>query len=702
MAASLLIEPGRWFRYDGQAIVFRKRARDAAATHIFERPDGVPVVLSSEDLRTARYENRLVDHIDANLAAGEANKATRARTTMDSADPKTLDEADRWLDYIQEWQLTQLPRSERYLGPLIQTVHARRIAELAKLGRTEAPVSASQLKRRIADYLACGKNPDAVVNQHRRKGNRRPRLTQTIRSIIAEQIDEKYLVKNGCGVAALHRAISEAVRATNKQLPAEAQQNEPSYDATSDAVARLCPFTVDYHREGPLVARERWRGIGSGIVTTHANEVWEIDDTKIDLICLAEDGVTVIGRPWLTAVIDRHTRMIMAFVLSFTPPDTHTAMEVMRRAMLPKEEWLSNYPNIKSHWPAEGGPIAVHVDNGKHYNSYAFKRALTQLGIAHRAMPVLRAWYKGVVERLFGTIARQVFHIVPGTTYANIFDRDKEQPPEEVAVATVVEIDAKLLEWVVEDYQFRHHKGIDMAPNRLWHQSAREHPFPLPRTRADIERALSLVTARTLRKDGLEYFGLLYTSEHVVRLRMVPRHDRVREVVIRINRENLEAIEFLDTVTDVNEEHWRPAYVKRSQLRQVEGRSLEEYLLARALRNANPEEYGDRDPDFERTYEKLDENRRKATASDRLADRARAEAERERLLKDARRNSDPRANPAVVPDPGQDLQSLIDAELPQQIVARADSAASASVPAPAEFPAQQRTLTSTTRRKRKE
>ena len=87
--------------------------------------------------------------------------------------------------------------------------------------------------------------------------------------------------------------------------------------------------------------------------------------------------------------------------------------------------------------------------------------------------------------------------------------------------------------------------------------------------------------------------------------------------------------------------------------------------------------YGDNDPDFVATYEKLEENRREAEGDKRLGPRTRAAGERERLIARAARATDPAADPSVDPDPGMDLNSLIRAEvsdLPAQAASSAPEA----------------------------
>ena len=96
---------------------------------------------------------------------------------------------------------------------------------------------------------------------------------------------------------------------------------------------------------------------------------------------------------------------------------------------------------------------------------------------------------KGTVERLIGTLMRSVFHLVPGTTYSGIYERDEERPPDTVAESTIEELRRKLLDWIVNEYQYRHHKGIDDIPLHLWKESVAKDQQRLIPPREIIEAA---------------------------------------------------------------------------------------------------------------------------------------------------------------------------------------------------------------------
>ncbi len=524
------IRRGQAFAYEGVRIRYSGRARNARGDYLFVQDDRVQVCLDGAELSRLREANELPDWTEPRAAAD--GREVRPLTMLGATDARRAD-AQRRLDYCMSWaERPQTPKTELGLAPLVAEVDARRKIEAAVAKRFEPPAPCpSSVRNWITKWQAGSCVADALLTRERDRGNRSRRFSLHLAGLLADFVQENYLTEQRLSVAEVHRRLEADIERRNKK--GGEPLDKPSYEAVKAEVDRLCPFTVDFCRTGPRFAEEKWRAVGSGYVTERPNQVWELDDTRADIICVSEDG-SVIGRPWITVVIDRHTRMIMSFVFSFHPPDTMTAMEALRVAIKSKQEILERHGLAGLGYPAQGRPDFVHVDNAKHYNSKALKLALNELGIQHRTMPVLKAWFRAIVERAIGTLSRQVFHVVPGTTYAGIYERDKERAPEKVAEATRAEVEAKLWTWVVSGYARQKHKGIEDTPLSAWMRYVRapgnEMRLTLPGEKVDA--ALSLTVARKPRKEGLQASYLLYNSEHVARLRLRTKAEGALDEVV--------------------------------------------------------------------------------------------------------------------------------------------------------------------------
>lgn len=109
-----------------------------------------------------------------------------------------------------------------------------------------------------------------------------------------------------------------------------------------------------------------------------------------------------IGRPWLTLVLDVHTRTVAGFLISLDPPSATSVALALAHAVLPKEDWLAAR-DIVLPWPIAGLPRCAHVDNAREFRSHAFERGCRQHGIHIEHRPPATPRYGGHIERLMGT-----------------------------------------------------------------------------------------------------------------------------------------------------------------------------------------------------------------------------------------------------------------------------------------------------------
>ncbi len=50
------------------------------------------------------------------------------------------------------------------------------------------------------------------------------------------------------------------------------------------------------------------------------SSIWQVNNAELYILLLREDGSA--GRPWLTAVIDDHSRAVAGYYLGFDPPSS--------------------------------------------------------------------------------------------------------------------------------------------------------------------------------------------------------------------------------------------------------------------------------------------------------------------------------------------------------------------------------------------
>ncbi|WP_161992869.1 DDE-type integrase/transposase/recombinase [Aureimonas leprariae] len=139
----------------------------------------------------------------------------------------------------------------------------------------------------------------------------------------------------------------------------------------------------------------------------------EIDHTTLDMIVVHENGA-ILGRPYLTVLIDRHTRMILGFAIGFTPPSWTSVMEALAMAVLPKDDFLARMRgselSIVSDWPCFGPPDVLFVDRGAEFRSASMRAAEMALNMRIVDLPPGSPWLKGKIERWFRTLNLKLLH----------------------------------------------------------------------------------------------------------------------------------------------------------------------------------------------------------------------------------------------------------------------------------------------------
>ena len=75
---------------------------------------------------------------------------------------------------------------------------------------------------------------------------------------------------------------------------------------------------------------------GLEVEVKESNQVWQCDHTRVDLLVVDQVG-EVLGRPWLTTIVDTHSRCIIGIHLGMEAPSAVVVCLALRHAILPKQ-----------------------------------------------------------------------------------------------------------------------------------------------------------------------------------------------------------------------------------------------------------------------------------------------------------------------------------------------------------------------------
>jgi putative transposase len=295
-------------------------------------------------------------------------------------------------------------------------------------------VSVPTLRRWLRLYRLQG-----LAGLHRRSRSDRGKRRQVSIEMTAV-IEGLALERPRRSVAAIHRTVRDKVRRDG--APA------PSYATVHAIVRAMDPALMVLAHEGTKAYAHAYDLLHRR-EATRPNEIWQADHTQLDILALDETGAVV--RPWLTIVIDDHSRAIAAWRLSTSAPSALQTALALRNAI-----WRKAEPG----WTVCGIPEVLYTDHGSDFTSRHIEQVCAELKAQLIFSRVAQPRGRGRIERFFGTLNTCCLTELPGYIAP-------EGPPAKPAL-TLVELEAALRHFIIQAYHQTPH-GVTgaMEPGRI-------------------------------------------------------------------------------------------------------------------------------------------------------------------------------------------------------------------------------------------
>lgn len=394
-------------------------------------------------------------------------------------------------------------------------------------------VSVYRWKKR---YLEADSDYRALVDNSFKKGNRKDRFPETVAEICNEAIEDKFLsVERGTIQDAYNEAVLR-IHDENLLRPAVTALPIPGLRLMRRLIGQIPAFEKHSARYGHDAALRRFRSVNGYRIIEAPLERAEIDHTILDLFVIDERSSLPLGRPYITACIDAYSRCILGIYIGFVPASCLSVSKCLRHAFLPKIGLREDFPEIGNDWPAHGVMRELVLDNGREFHSQALENTCLSLGIEMHFSPRRMPWFKGGIERWFGTINHDLAHKTPGTTFSNILERGDYDPAEH-AVVTLSTLNTMIRKWICDVYHQRPHRALQMSPDQRWKTSISPTNIRVPEDVAELDLAMGRPDSRTLTHKGIELQGLFYSSSELQDLRR--RHGATLKVDIRVDESDI-------------------------------------------------------------------------------------------------------------------------------------------------------------------
>jgi putative transposase len=319
----------------------------------------------------------------------------------------------------------------------------------------------------------------------------------------------------------------------------------PSRGTVVRRIAALAPLTLVAAREGHDAARSLCSAGGVAPESTRLLERVQIDHTVIDVIVVDERHRLPLGRAYLTVGIDVASRAIVGMVVTLEAPSATSVGLCLAHMVSDKRAWLEQL-GVQVTWLMSGKPEELYVDNAAEFHSEALRRGCDEHGIRLSYRPLGQPHYGGIVERVIGTMMRQL-HELPGTTFSNTAQRGDYDSDANAALTL-----AELQRWLVlavATYHGQVHETLSRTPAGVW----AENPAPAPPITAANSTAFVVdflpVIRRTLTRTGFTIDHVQYYSDLLKPL--IARRERLGRFVLRRDPRDISRIWVLDPDSNV-------------------------------------------------------------------------------------------------------------------------------------------------------
>ena len=287
----------------------------------------------------------------------------------------------------------------------------------------------------------------------------------------------------------------------------------------------------------------------------------EVDHSFINMFVREDVSGRLLGRPWITAIRDRKTKVILGLHVSFLPPSWMTLSRAIAHAIWPKD--LSSYPELRFGWDFHGVFDWLVTDRGVEFLGDGLRSSGRIIGFEIGNLRGFSPWLKGGLERWFRTMKGGIFSYREGTSAWRVLKHFDGRASTRM---TYSELKSELIKWVVEEYHPKTHGSIGMSPADRWGMEVSSHGPPRPvGDFQDLRRLFCRLERRTIQSFGIEIDGLVFNSPVLEELRG-RRGVTGEKWDIMVDPFDLRSVFLIDPLMGATEDTWREIPCTRQDL----------------------------------------------------------------------------------------------------------------------------------------
>ncbi len=330
---------------------------------------------------------------------------------------------------------------------------------------------------------------------------------------LQDRIQLHYAQLTRPSIADAYRQYLRALKLENKSRLAEGRIElyQVSDRTFFNRIKQLPQKELLIARYGYEVARKQLKVSQGHLPADYPLDVVEIDHTLMNLYVVDDVSYLPLGRPWITAIKDRHTNVLLGFYISFHAGGLQSIFGAIKHSLRSHQYAFDKWPELENGWTAFGLGTIYCSDRGADFMSQQYWRALLDLGASYELCERRTPWLKGSIERFFLTLERTFFETLPGKTFNSLANR-KDYDPRQHAVIRFSTLVFLMHKWAVDYHNVTPHSRKLATPIELWNEGVGFAPPPLPASTQSLDIILGERHQGVVRNEGIQYLGLHFAD----------------------------------------------------------------------------------------------------------------------------------------------------------------------------------------------
>jgi len=509
---SFFLQKGLVISYHGQILEYDSRA---GGELYFEDPKtGQKKTLTESEFWSAKecQSLHIVDAFsspNALIIQPDQNANLRDFKDLNRIPSKYQLDHDRKVTYITKLREEGITRGQKHL---IADSSARIAQEISD---PQGKPGASTISKWWKEIDDAGGDLLVVINGNSYR-KRDKQFDAESEEFVQNHIDDHYAQNTQPTVVGAYRDYSGKIKIENVRRTAQGQAplSKVSERTYGNRIDDRPKEEIMLARLGREATRRYFKMVKGHLSAEYPLDVVELDHTPMNLYVIDDHALLPLGRPWLTAIKDRYSGVLLGFYVSFQRTGLSSIFGAIKHSLSSHHLAYQLWSDLENPWPAFGRGMFYASDRGADFICQRYRNAIKSLGSHWDYCERRTPWLKGSIERFFLTLEQTFFEAMPGRTFASLEKRGDYNSVKDAVIrfSTLIYL---LHKWAADFHNIQENKRNQAIPLELWQAGIESAPPPYPCSIDELNIILGEHHSGVLSQEGIRFSWQTYADDQL-------------------------------------------------------------------------------------------------------------------------------------------------------------------------------------------